>query len=241
MRKIVIILVSVGILAMVSLWLYDWLRKDGVNDEVSVKKDTAESLDVDIEFGIGKLVMEGGATDWVEGDVDADTEKLYPSVAYKNKRDVGYVKIQQKKKRFMAFGPFGKKRNNWNLQLTNEIPVELDIETGVSESELKLGGIRLSHLSIDAGVGSTTLDLTGDWQESFDAEVDLGVGGAEIYLPQDTGVKLTVSKGIGSLDTKGFISKGKDVYVNEAYDQSDIKIDMKVDVGVGGVKFKLVE
>lgn len=241
MRKIVIVLVGAVLLGWIGFWVYDWLKKDRLSDEVSVKKDNAESLDVDIQFGVGKLLIEGGATEWVDGDIDTNTEKLYPSVTYKNKRDVGYVEIQQKKKRFMAFGPFGKKRSNWNLQLTNEIPVELDIETGVSESELKLRGIRLNHLSVDAGVGSTTLDLAGNWQESFDAEIDLGVGGAEIYLPRDTGVKLTVSKGIGSIETKDFISKGKDVYVNEAYDQSDIKISMKVNVGVGGVKFMLVE
>lgn len=238
MRKVIIVILIVGLFSIAGLWMYNWLKTDQVTDVVSIEKDNAKSLDVDIRFGVGNLLIEGGASGWVNGDIDTEVKKWYPSVTYKNKKDVGHFEIQQKKKKFWDFG---KKGNNWNLQLTNEIPVDLDVQMGASESELNLGGIRLSHLSVDGGVSDTIIDLGGDWKESFDAEIDLGVGDAVIHLPQGTGVKLSVSKGIGSIGTKGLISKGSGVYVNEAYDQTDININMEVNVGVGQVKFLLVE
>lgn len=154
------------------------------------------------------------------------------------KKEVGYVEIQQKKKKFFTFG---KKRNIWNLQLTNEIPVALNVEMSASDSELNLTGTDLNHLSVDAGVGNIDIDLSGNWKQSFNADIDLGVGDADIYLPQTTGVKLSVSKGIGRVKTEGFISVGDGVYVSEAYDHSDISIDMEVNVGVGDVKFLLMK
>lgn len=238
MRKVLVVIVGVGLLGMVGFWIYSFLGTDRVSGALSIKKDNAKSLDVDIRFGAGNLLIEGGATEWVEGDIDSNVKKWYPAVTYKNKRDVGYVEIRQKMNGLTALQ---KKRNNWNLQLTDKIPVNLNVEMGVSDSELKLAGLHISHLSVDAGVSDTTINLAGDWRESFDADIDLGVGDAEIYLPKGTGVKLTVSKGIGSVGTKGFVSKGNGVYVNEAYDHSDVSINLKVSVGVGSVKFLLVE
>ncbi|WP_233202859.1 toast rack family protein [Sporosarcina sp. P1] len=237
MRKILIV-IGVILLGMVGFWVYGWMKTDRVSGALAIEKDDAKSLEIDIDFGAGDLLIEGGATNWVDGDIDTNVKKWLPSVMYKNKREIGYVEIEQNMKGLSALG---NKRNNWNVQLTNEIPVNLDVEMGVSDAELNLSGIQLSQLSVDAGVGDTTINLSGDWQESFDAEFELGVGDAKIRLPQETGVKLSVSKGIGSVGTKGFISKGKGVYVNEAYGKTDTTIHLKVDVGVGGVEFLLVE
>ncbi|MHA6260591.1 toast rack family protein [Sporosarcina sp. CAU 1771] len=238
MRKILIAIVCAAILGMAGFFVYEWVMMGRNSDVVSIKKDNAKSLDIDIHFGAGELLVEGDAAEWFEGTTNTTKKRGYPSVTYKNKRDVGYVVIQQKNN---VFTPFGKKRNNWNLQLTNEIPVDLDVQMGASESTLNLAGIRISHLSVDAGVGDTTINLGGDWKESFDAEINLGVGDAKIHVPQGTGVKLSVSKGIGSITTEGFTSLGGGVYVNEAYDQADTQINLSVNMGVGQVKFVLVE
>lgn len=238
MRKSLLAILFVVLAAMVGITLYNWLGPSEGSNEISIEKDQAESLDVEIDFSIGNLVVAGGATEWVDGQVDTNLKKGYPSVTYKNKRQVGSIEIQQKKKTFTLFQ---KQRNDWDLLLTNDVPVSLDIDTGISDSNLNLSGIQLSHLSVDAGVGDTSIDLSGEWKESFEVDVDLGVGDADIHLPKGTGVKLIVSKGIGKVTTKDFISQGEDVYVNEAYGQSDMTITIEVDIGVGKVDFLLVD
>jgi len=238
MRKVLIIIVSAGIIAMVGILVFNLVKTNRASDVLSIEKDKAKSLDMDIRFGAGKLLVEGGASEWVNGDIVTNIKKGYPTVKYKNKKNIGYAVIQQKKNMFSLFG---KKKNTWNLQLTNEIPVDLNVQVGASDTKLNLAGINLSRLTVDAGVSDTTINLGGDWQESFDAEINLGVGDAKIYLPQGVGVKLSVSKGIGSIAAKDFISQGNGVYVNEAYDLSDTQINMEVNVGVGQVKFLLEE
>ncbi len=238
MWKAIRLMIGIGLLSIIAFWIYDWIKTDKLSEEVSIEKDSAESLDVEIDFAVGKLVIGAGTTKWVEGKIDTKVKKWYPSVNYKNKKDVGYVTIQQQKKRFWTSG---RQRNNWDLQLTNEIPVNLDVDIGVSDADLNLSGLRISHLSVDAGVGDTMIDLSGDWEQSFDADINLGVGDATIHLPKDVGVKLSVSKGIGKVKADGFISEGDGSYVNEAYESSDTKIHLDVDVGIGQVKFLLVE
>ena len=70
------------------------------------------------------------------------------------------------------------------------------------------------------------LTLGGKWDKSFDAALALGVGKSTIILPNDVGVKIESSKGIGTADFVDFISKGNGVYVNEAYEDADVVINL---------------
>ncbi|WP_371931938.1 hypothetical protein [Mesobacillus subterraneus] len=59
-----------------------------------------------------------------------------------------------------------------------------------------------------------------------------------VILPKDTGIRVRSQKGIGSSSFENLISKGDGVYVNEAYEDAKVKIDLDVDLGVGEVTFK---
>lgn len=238
MRKLLVTVIIGSILGGIGVWGYNvFFSRESVND-ILIEKDDVKSLNASIHFGYGDLSIADGADGWINGTIDTNKEKLKPTVSYKTKGTVGTAVIKQKGK---ILAGLGNVRNDWELELTNEIPVNLDIEMGVSDSSLDLSGIRLKELSIDAGVSDATIDLSGDWKDSFNADIDLGVGDATILLPADTGVKLNVSKGITDLEAKGFTSKGKGIYVNDAYAHSDVVIDMKIDVGVGDLKIVLVE
>lgn len=76
-------------------------------------------------------------------------------------------------------------------------------------------------------------------EKSFKANIETGVGQTTIIVPSKVGVKLTTEKGIGSSNIEGLISKGQGVYVNEAYDKADVVLDIKSEIGVGDITFKL--
>lgn len=238
MRKLIATLLMVIVLGTVSWYGYNWLNEVQASGDITIEKDGAKSLDVEIDFNAGDLLITGGSDEWMTGTIETNRKKYEPKLSYRKKGSVGHLDITQKAKGFIGWKNV---KNDWNLQLTNEIPVTLDIDMGVSDSEIDLSDIRLKELSIDAGVSDTTINLSGDWQESFHADIDLGVGDVTILLPKDTGVKLNASKGIGSLSTKGFVSEGKGVYVNDAYDHSDVTITMDIDIGVGDVEIRLVD
>ncbi|MYL53619.1 hypothetical protein GLW08_09750 [Pontibacillus yanchengensis] len=71
------------------------------------------------------------------------------------------------------------------------------MNTGSSDTFLNLSGLNLSDLSIHTDVGEMDVDLSGNWKESFDVELNTGVGDTHVVLPKGVGVIIDSSKGIG--------------------------------------------
>jgi len=206
------------------------------DETILVEKDKAEKLDVDLQLGIGEITVKKGANDWVEGTAQYNIDKFAPKVKYDLRGQTGKVTIEHKGSTNVRLG---KIKNIWDIELNDDIPMDLSIETGASDAELDLQGLQLEKLNIETGVGDLDVNLGGDWKKSFEADIETGVGDTTVILPSKVGVKLTTEAGIGSSNIEGFISKGKGVYVNEAYDKADVKIEVNSEIGVGDITFKL--
>jgi hypothetical protein len=207
---------------------------DKSDDAIVVKKDKAKELEVVLNFGAGKMKVAGGADEWVSGSAIYEPEEMKPEVSYDLDGKVGKVDIAQPNE-----FKIGKMKNEWDLKFTEDVPVDLVVNAGASDTDLDLKGIKLSKLEVNAGVGEITVDLGGDWKESFDARISSGVGKMTVILPKDIGVKIHSDKGIGSASFENLISKGNGVYVNEAYEHAKVQIDLNADIGVGDVTFKM--
>lgn len=211
-------------------------NKDAESSSKTIDADGVDSVDVDLKLGAGKLTMSGGAESLMTGDFSYNKE-LKPEIDYKTTKKKGRLQIHQADPSFKArFG--GHNANKWDVQLNNEIPLDLSVDTGASQSTLHLGDLKLQHLAADIGVGETTIDLSGQQDQSFDADIDSGVGQTTILLPKEVGVDIKVDKGIGGVDTSGLYKDG-DQYVNEAFESSDATIDMNIDMGVGELNLKV--
>lgn len=208
------------------------------DSSIQIEKDVAKQLDITLNVGAGKLNVTEGAKDWVEGEIQYNVDDLKPKVSYKRSGDTGKVVIKQSKKDFSGIN-IGSVKNEWDLKLSDDVPMELEVNTGASDTKLNLQGLQLENLNVNTGVGNVTVDLSGDWQESFDVDLKMGVGQSTIILPSNVGVKIKSTKGIGHADFKGLIFKGNGIYVNKAYEMADVKIDIHTDLGVGEANFVL--
>lgn len=202
--------------------------------DVKIEKDKAKEIGLELRLGAGELNVSSGADEWVEGTIEYNNDRLKPDVSYVHIGDKGTAVIKQGK-----FKTVGKLKNKWDLTLNNQVPINLIVNSGASETKLDLTGLKLSGLDVNAGVGDITIDLSGKWKESFDVSLEMGVGQSTIILPADVGVKIKSTKGIGSVDFVDFISKGNGVYVNEAYENADVIINVRTELGVGESTFTL--
>jgi predicted membrane protein len=208
------------------------------DSSIEINKDKAKQLDITLNVGAGRLNVSEGAKDWVEGEIQYNVDGLKPKVSYKLSRDTGKVVIKQSNKDFSGMN-IGNVKNEWDLELSNDVPMELEVNTGASDTNLNLQGLQLEKLNVNAGVGNLTVDLSGDWQEDFDVNLKMGVGQSTIILPSNVGVRIKSTKGIGHADFKGLISEGNGIYVNEAYETAGVKIDVHTDLGIGEANFVL--
>jgi len=207
--------------------------KEVQKEKIDIAPGEANQLSVDLSIGAGELILTGGASDWVNGEIHYNENGLEPDVKVDQKR--GDIRIDQSQTNVN----FGRKTiNEWDLQLTDGLPIDLDIEAGASKSDLDLFGLHLNSLDVESGVGKLKVDLSGDWKESFKVNVESGVGKTTFILPNDVGVRIKADSGVGKTTFDGFIAKGDGVYVNEAYGKADVTIEIQADVGVGKTVFQ---
>lgn len=207
------------------------------SSRVSIEKDKAKKMELELNVGAGELSVNNGADNWVEGTIEYNDARLKPEVSYQLKGNKGIGVIEQQKKKLDK--NIAKVKNKWELNLNNKIPTDLSVNSGATETKLDLEGLNLSGLEVNAGVGNITLDLGGKWKKGFDASMEMGVGKSTIILPTDVGVKIKSFKGMGKAEFVGLISRGNGVYVNEAYEDADVIINIKTELGIGETIFKL--
>jgi N-terminal domain of toast_rack, DUF2154 len=203
----------------------------------SVDVGNAQSVHTTLKIGAGELNVTGGADQLMEGDFSYNVAAWKPKVNYDVSGDTGKLSVRQGEG---SKGPsIGNARNEWDLRLNDEIPTDLDVRMGAGESDLDLDSLALKGLDLKMGAGKTTVDLAGDYGQSFDASIEGGVGEATVRLPSKVGVKVNAEGGIGKINADGLRREGQ-AYVNDAYSNSDVTLNVNVRSGVGQIKLEVV-
>lgn len=214
-------------------------RKGGTPREVhqveAVERQGAESVRIQIEMGAGELTVAGGANKLLEADFRYSEAEGKPKVkvAYDVSGKQGRLAISQSSTGIQL----GRAHNDWNMRLANDVPMELRIEMGAGQGDLRLGGLLLTKLDVEMGAGQATVDLTGDWKEDLDARIEGGVGTATIRLPKNVGVRVHAEGAIGSINVRRLEREG-DVYVNSAYGKSPVTLRLNIEGGVGTINLE---
>lgn len=91
----------------------------------------------------------------------------------------------------------------------------LTLEAGAAQFEAsRLANSNCARLRFSGGVGDVTLDFSGTWRRSMDAEVTVGLGSLNLRLPRDLGVEIRLTRFLASFDAPGFQKRG-DTYYSE--------------------------
>jgi hypothetical protein len=121
---------------------------------------------------------------------------------------------------------------------SNPIPCEyVRLKNGVGSIEaIGLGNINFRELDFNGGVGGANLDFTGEWKQNAIIRIKVGVGGVNLRMPREIGVRIDAEKNLLSgLQLEGFTQQGA-VYYSDNYDKAAFKASIQVATGVGGFK-----
>jgi hypothetical protein len=207
------------------------------DESKSVDPKNAESARAQLKMGAGELHITGGADQLMEADFSYNVSEWKPKVSYDVSGQKGELIVKQGGANSGSLD--GKARNEWDITMNDELPTDLVVKVGAGESDLDLDSLSLTGLDLQMGAGKTTVDLTGDYAQSFDASIQGGVGEATVMLPSEIGVKAKAEGGLGKINAKG-LKKVGDSYVNGAYGESDVTLNVDVQGGVGEINLKVV-
>jgi hypothetical protein len=109
-------------------------------------------------------------------------------------------------------------------------------EVGAAEFDARrLGNLNAERIEVDAGVGSLTLWLDGDWSSDARVSIDMGLGALELRVPEGLGLQLRKDSFLTSLDSEGLVKRG-DTYQSLDWAEAGRKVTVDLDAAFGSVK-----
>lgn len=190
----------------------------------------AKSAHAKLEMGAGQLNISSGTNHLLDADFTYSGSMGEPRVDYSVNSGVGQLTISQDS----GSVHFGPSHNEWNLHFSKDVPLDLRVAMGAGQGNLRFREVPLTRLDLNIGAGQVDVDLTGDRKADLTADIEGGVGQANIRLPKNVGVIAHASGGIGSVSVRGLKHDGNS-YTNEAYGKSPATIHLKVEGGIGEI------
>jgi hypothetical protein len=220
------------ILALTSLAACSQVRLDTRERETH---DYRESIDLagakeattEFHLGAGELRLTGGGgTKLVEADIR--TSGTRPEFRY-NGGTRGRLVVRQDSK-----DSFGDQNNDWDIRLTEEIPLDVELHLGAGKARLDMGDLHLRHLVIHIGAGELDLDLRGNYPSDVDVEIHGGVGEAKIRLPKKMRIDAEVHGGLGEINARGL--ENDDGHYTNRGDRSGPRMKLEIHGGIGQIE-----
>src|SRR5438105_12565488 len=114
-------------------------------DSRTIEAGGAESAHVALHMGAGDLRITDGAQQLARADFSYNVPAWKPEVRYTTSGNRGNLIIQQPEH---SGTHIGNTRYNWEVQLSNKIPLELEIHFGAGKARLDLGSLQLRGVEV---------------------------------------------------------------------------------------------
>ncbi|MGD2157491.1 MAG: DUF5668 domain-containing protein [Anaerolineales bacterium] len=129
---------------------------------------------------------------------------------------------------------FGNSQWRWDLDLTTEIPLEVNIEMGAGDMNLSMEDLMISDLAISQGVGNISLEIP-DWE---DQEIDISqaVGQVVVIIPKGLDVKIDVEKAISNLSIPSDFKRIGDSYILTTSTAAEPAVSLQIEQAIGNIE-----
>jgi len=194
----------------------------------------ASRAKVRVSFGAGRLAIRSHSSpsELVNGSFEGGLD-------FKTDRDGDTLKVKMRVpyEDMWAF-PWmwwGGRRFEWSVGLSNQIPLDLRVEAGASQSQLDLTDLRVTDLKLEVGASNTEVTMPAG-AGNTKADIDAGAATVKIRIPSGVAARIRFSGGAATFtaDSSRFPRMG-DYYQSPDYEGAPNKIEMRIDAGAGTV------
>lgn len=193
-----------------------------------------QSAHLELKTGVGDLDMRplvGSDGNWIEGTV-SHPASLRLAQEYQNTGGVAQLKLDTEGNVIFL----GNSSERWNIHVAPGMPLTLKIDAGVGSSKLDLNALDVTDIDMNTGVGGTEVILPSN-AGTVNARIKGGIGGLTILIPVGVPARIRSNSGIGgaSINQARFPSTGQDLFESPDYATATNRIDLTVDAGIGGI------
>ncbi len=124
---------------------------------------------------------------------------------------------------------------DWTLGLSRDVSLELDLQTGASQTRMDLSELKVSDLRLRTGASETHVTLPAAGISRV--RVEAGAASVVLRIPDGVKGKIRMRGALSDIavDRERFPRSG-DVYQSPDFDGAANRVEIDIDMGVGSVK-----
>jgi hypothetical protein len=201
-------------------------RGDAITEVIEL--DYPESDDPLLELSIpvsGRLEIHPGGDRLVDGTISYDIPEWKPFISASSDR----ILVKQEERWLHTH--WDSPQNDWDLKIGTVKPFQFKVRTGVSRAKLSLGGVPLTRLNLNTGVGTCKVWFNDENPESMQLlKVQSGVGQTDVQdILNANPREVKISGGVGEVRL-GFTGK-----------KPEQDIHARIEGGVGSFEISISE
>jgi hypothetical protein len=229
-----LLLILAGVWMLMGYFMRDRLAPME-SEAAALPLENASQAKITFNHGAGKLYLTSGAdpmdllTGTFGGGLDSSVRSLDDGLDVSLRvRDRGpYVFVP------WVWGPHN--QIGWEVRLTDEIPLDLAIKTGASDTRLDLTDLQVTNLRVETGASATEI-LLPDSVAATKVVVKAGAASVKVSVPDEVAAKIRVTGGMMSAGVnRDRFPKSGGYYQSPDYDTAAHKVEIRVDMGAGSV------
>ena len=217
----------------------DFWAGEQITEPITYQVGAGEEANVRIDMTVGELYIEELEADddlFVSGSIDiGENERL--TNEFEEENGVIDFTLSTKGQQYhpnWLFSDTPIRNKVWELNFSQDVLLNLQVDSGVGQAELNLADLKLAGLDINGGVGDLLVVLPAEGQ--FDVNIRAGVGKIEVQVPEGMAAKIFVDIGLGNTSVTGDYTHRGDTYVSDGFETAKDYVTIYLDGGVGDIR-----
>lgn len=205
-------------------------KQSGAYSEDREFDSDLQKFNVDLKYGANRLKVGRNINKDNLYDVDIDYRGEMPAVSYNRNNSNANLRVEQAKKINVGNGS-----ERWEVNLTNKIPIDINVNAGAGDLLLDLEGLKVDNLDIDAGLGQINIRFPNYNNET---EISAGAGNIKLIIPKEAAFRIESSSVLNNVNFEevGLIKVQDDIYQSMNYGEAENLIKIKLSTSVGNIK-----
>ncbi|MEB2332694.1 MAG: hypothetical protein OZ914_00055 [Anaerolineaceae bacterium] len=208
-------------------------KPDLANDETfSFALQSAKNVRYKFAHGAGQIQISGGAP---AGQAIVGSSAVGMNTESRMDGDRLTVEVSAGPSVIPFIGPSS---GVWRYQLTQEVPVTLEVDAGASGLEIDLKDVLASRIELSTGASSVNLTVPSRCASLLDVEA--GAASVNIRVPSGIAARIRFDGGMTAMnvDTNRFPQVDSGFYQSSDFDSVTSRAEIKIEGGLGSVTVK---
>jgi hypothetical protein len=209
-----------------------WRPSPSAEDTFSISLGEAKSVKYKFSHGAGQIEIKGGAP---MGQALIGSSASGMNTSSQLDGDRLNVKVEAG----ASFVPFvGPANGVFRFQLTQGVPVMLNVEAGASQVDVDLNDVLATDIRLQTGASNANVTLPARGASHLDLEA--GAASINIRVPDGTAARIRVKEGLTSLnvDTNRFPQLDSRLYQSSNFDSATDRTEISIEAGLGSITIK---